>query len=64
MPKLSAIEAFSDAYGAEMASLGVKSSLIEPGNYKSEIGRNTMAQVDRALARAQGTPCDLYLATT
>ncbi len=51
-----AIEAFGDAYGNEMAGLGVRSSLIEPGNYKSEIGRNTMAQVDAALARAQGTP--------
>jgi NAD(P)-dependent dehydrogenase (short-subunit alcohol dehydrogenase family) len=51
-----AIEAFSDALGAEMAGLGVRSSLIEPGNYRSDIGRNTMAQVDVALARAKGTP--------
>lgn len=51
-----AIEAFSDAFGAEMAGLGVKSSLVEPGNYRSDIGRNTMAQVDAALERAKGTP--------
>ena len=51
-----AIEAFGDALGAEMAGLGVKSSLIEPGNYRSDIGRNTLAQVDAALARARGTP--------
>lgn len=51
-----AIEAYSDALGAEMAPLGVKSSLIEPGNYRSEIGRNTMAQVQDASARAKGTP--------
>ena len=51
-----AVEAFSDALGAEMAPLGVRSSLIEPGNYRSEIGRNTMAQVQEASARAKGTP--------
>jgi NAD(P)-dependent dehydrogenase (short-subunit alcohol dehydrogenase family) len=51
-----AVEAYSDALGAEMAPLGVSSSLIEPGNYRSEIGRNTMAQVQEATARAKGTP--------
>lgn len=51
-----AIEAYSDALGAEMAPLGVKSSLIEPGNYRSDIGRNTMAQVQEASARTKGTP--------
>jgi NAD(P)-dependent dehydrogenase (short-subunit alcohol dehydrogenase family) len=51
-----AIEAFADALAAEMSSLGVRVSLIEPGNYRSEIGRNTMAQVEGAAARAKGTP--------
>ncbi len=51
-----AIEAFSDAFGAEMAPTGVTSSLIEPGNYKSEIGLNTMAAVQAAADRAKGTP--------
>lgn len=51
-----AIEAFSDALGAEMAPLGVTSSLIEPGNYKSDIGLNTMAQAQAAADRAKGTP--------
>jgi len=51
-----AVEAFGDALGAEMARFGVRSSLIEPGNYRSDIGRNTMAQVEAALARAKGTP--------
>ena len=51
-----AIEAFSDALGAEMAPLGVTSSLIEPGNYKSDIGMNTMAQAQAAADRAKGTP--------
>ncbi len=51
-----AVEAFSDALGAEMARVGVMSSLIEPGNYRSDIGRNTLAQVQAAQARARGTP--------
>lgn len=51
-----AIEAYGDALGAEMASFGVRSSLIEPGNYRSDIGRNTMAQVQAASARVKGTP--------
>jgi NAD(P)-dependent dehydrogenase (short-subunit alcohol dehydrogenase family) len=51
-----AVEAFGDALGAEMAGLGVTSSLIEPGNYKSEIGKNTMASAVAAAERAKGTP--------
>ena len=51
-----AVEAFGDALGAELAPLGVTSSLIEPGNYRSEIGRNTMAAAVAAAERAKGTP--------
>lgn len=51
-----AIEAFGDALAAEMAGFGVKVSLIEPGNYRSEIGRNTMAQVEATAKRLAGTP--------
>ena len=51
-----AIEAFGDALGAEMGRLGVRSSLVEPGNYRSEIGRNTSAQAAAAMARAVGGP--------
>ncbi|AMW06439.1 SDR family NAD(P)-dependent oxidoreductase [Gemmatimonas phototrophica] len=50
-----AVEAFGDALGAEMAGLGVSSSLIEPGNYRSEIGRNTMSAAVAAADRAKGT---------
>jgi hypothetical protein len=39
-----------------MARFGVRSSLIEPGNYRSEIGRNTTAQAEAALKRLTGTP--------
>ena len=51
-----AIEAYGDALATEMNTFGVKVSLIEPGNYRSEIGRNTLAQVEAAAARAKGTP--------
>jgi NAD(P)-dependent dehydrogenase (short-subunit alcohol dehydrogenase family) len=34
-----AIEAFGDALAGEMEPLGVKVSLVEPGNYRSEIGK-------------------------
>lgn len=51
-----AIEAYGDALATEMSPLGVGVSLIEPGNYRSEIGRNTKAQVETAAARARGTP--------
>jgi NAD(P)-dependent dehydrogenase (short-subunit alcohol dehydrogenase family) len=51
-----AIEAYGDALSVEMARFGVGSSLIEPGNYRSEIGRNTTAQAEAALKRLTGTP--------
>lgn len=51
-----AIEAFGDALNTEMAPLGVRSSLIEPGNYRSDIGRNTMTQAQAAATRLKGTP--------
>ena len=51
-----AVEAFGDALAVEMAPLGVRSSLIEPGNFRSEIGRTTKTQVEAAAARAAGSP--------
>jgi NAD(P)-dependent dehydrogenase (short-subunit alcohol dehydrogenase family) len=56
-----AIEAFGDALAAELNPLGVRVSLIEPGNYRSEIGRNTTAQVEGAAARAKGTPFEAQM---
>ena len=35
-----AIEAFADSLAAQMAPLGVQVSVIEPGNYNSEIGKS------------------------
>ncbi|MGE3618544.1 MAG: SDR family oxidoreductase [Gemmatimonadales bacterium] len=40
-----AIEAFGDALGAEMGRFGVRVSLVEPGNYRSEIGQNLLARL-------------------
>lgn len=47
-----AIEAFADSLAAEMAPLGVQVSVIEPGNYNSEIGRSAAKRlgVDPRLA--------------
>ncbi|MEX2282928.1 MAG: SDR family NAD(P)-dependent oxidoreductase [Gemmatimonadota bacterium] len=51
-----AIEAYGDALAVEMTRFGVRSSLIEPGNYRSEIGRSTTAQAEAALKRLTGSP--------
>lgn len=56
-----AIEAFTDSLAAEMAPLGVHVSVIEPGNYNSEIGRSAARRlgVDPRLAdRSRFKPPD------
>jgi NAD(P)-dependent dehydrogenase (short-subunit alcohol dehydrogenase family) len=40
-----AVEAFTDALAGEMARFGVKVSVIEPGNYQSEIGKTLVARM-------------------
>jgi NAD(P)-dependent dehydrogenase (short-subunit alcohol dehydrogenase family) len=40
-----AVEAFTDALAAEMEPLGVHVSVVEPGNYNSEIARNAIERV-------------------
>jgi NAD(P)-dependent dehydrogenase (short-subunit alcohol dehydrogenase family) len=42
------VEAFGDGLAAELARFGVRVSLIEPGNYGTEIGRNMLARLDTA----------------
>jgi NAD(P)-dependent dehydrogenase (short-subunit alcohol dehydrogenase family) len=42
------IEAFSDALAVELSPFGVQVSLIEPGNYGTNIGRNMLARTDTA----------------
>ena len=41
-----AVEAFADSLAAEMAPLGVRVSVIEPGNYNSEIGGSAAKRLD------------------
>ncbi len=42
-----AMEAFSDSLGREMDDSGVHVSIIEPGNYKSDIGKNVLARMKK-----------------
>jgi NAD(P)-dependent dehydrogenase (short-subunit alcohol dehydrogenase family) len=46
-----AIEAFGDALAAELTPLGVRVSLVEPGNYRSSIAQNALARADGQQAR-------------
>jgi len=42
-----AMEAFTDSLGREMDSSGVHVSIIEPGNYKSDIGKNVLSRMKK-----------------
>ncbi len=46
-----AIEGYGDALSAELARFGVRVSLIEPGNYGTEIGKNMLARMDTAVVK-------------
>ena len=46
-----AVEAFGDALAGELGRFGVRVSLIEPGNYGTEIGRNVLARMDTAVIK-------------
>lgn len=46
-----AIEAYSDALAGELSRLGVRVSVIEPGNFGTDIGRNLMARADTGRLR-------------
>jgi NAD(P)-dependent dehydrogenase (short-subunit alcohol dehydrogenase family) len=41
-----AIEAYGDGLSAELARFGVKVSLVEPGNYGTDIGKSVLARTD------------------
>lgn len=45
------VEAFGDGLAAELARFGVRVSLIEPGNYGTEIGRNVIARMDTSIVK-------------
>jgi NAD(P)-dependent dehydrogenase (short-subunit alcohol dehydrogenase family) len=40
-----AIEALTDSLAAQLAESGVQVSVVEPGNYNSNIGKNTLARI-------------------
>jgi NAD(P)-dependent dehydrogenase (short-subunit alcohol dehydrogenase family) len=46
-----AIEAYGDGLAAELARFGIRVSLIEPGNYGTEIGRNLLARMDTSVVK-------------
>jgi NAD(P)-dependent dehydrogenase (short-subunit alcohol dehydrogenase family) len=56
-----AVEAYGDALGAELAPFGVRVSLIEPGNYKSDIGKNVLARVPDIDAAVRGSRFEAQL---
>jgi NAD(P)-dependent dehydrogenase (short-subunit alcohol dehydrogenase family) len=46
-----AIEAYGDALAGELRRFGVHVSLIEPGNYGTDIGRNVLARMDTSVVK-------------
>jgi NAD(P)-dependent dehydrogenase (short-subunit alcohol dehydrogenase family) len=46
-----AVEAYGDGLSAELSRFGVRVSLIEPGNYGTEIGRNLIARMDTSIVK-------------
>ena len=46
-----AVEAYGDALAGELARFGVRVSLVEPGNYGTEIGRNLIARMDTSIVK-------------
>jgi NAD(P)-dependent dehydrogenase (short-subunit alcohol dehydrogenase family) len=46
-----AIEAYGDGLAAELRPFGVHVSLIEPGNYGTEIGKNLLARMDTSVVK-------------
>jgi NAD(P)-dependent dehydrogenase (short-subunit alcohol dehydrogenase family) len=59
-----ATEAFGDALAAEMSRFGVRVSLIEPGNYRSEIGTNLLARISDIDASVKGSRFETQLRST
>ena len=46
-----AVEAYGDVLAGELGRFGVRVSLIEPGNYGTEIGKNLLARMDTAVIK-------------
>jgi len=52
------IEAFTDSFAEEMKPLGVAVSVVEPGNYKSNIRRSSVARSMEKVEKAGGDVTD------
>jgi NAD(P)-dependent dehydrogenase (short-subunit alcohol dehydrogenase family) len=50
-----AVEAYTDALAAEMARVNVKASVIEPGNYSSEMGKNVVRRMEERGTKIEGS---------
>jgi short-subunit dehydrogenase len=50
-----AVEAYTDSLAAEMARVGVAVSVIEPGNYKSDIGKSLLKRMQDRGYSAEGS---------
>jgi NAD(P)-dependent dehydrogenase (short-subunit alcohol dehydrogenase family) len=50
-----AIEALTDSLAGQLAALGVHVSVVEPGNYNSNMGKNTLARIG-ADSKAANSP--------
>ncbi len=50
-----AVEAYTDALGAELSRVGVKVSVIEPGNYQSDMGRNVVRRMEERGKKIEGS---------
>jgi len=50
-----ALEAYGDALAAELQPFGVRVSLIEPGNYRSDIGKNVLARAGDIEEQVKGS---------
>ncbi len=51
-----AIEAYTDSLAGEMAHFGVQVSVIEPGNYSSEISNSAIARIKEKEYMQEGSP--------
>ena len=51
-----AVEALTDSLAGQLSEVGVRVSVVEPGNYNSDIGKSALARMgaDSAAARATG----------
>ena len=50
-----AVEAYTDSLAVELASFGVHVSVIEPGNYESEIGKNVLRRLEERGFSTEGS---------